>query len=109
AVTALVARLPSALQQIGLNLVEQRAQTIREAIHRHALLFARVAARDEDCRLLDVFRSDLHAEGDAAQLPLGELPTGTLVALVECHADACGPELVFDLPGRRQHRLAPVV
>src|SRR5207247_9190923 len=65
ALRVLVAELPRALQQIDLNLVEQRPETARETIHRDALLLARVTARDQNRRLLDVFGPDPDPQRDA--------------------------------------------
>ena len=72
----------------------------RQAVHRQALLLARVAPGDQHRRLLDVLGPDLEAQRHAAQLPLGELPARTLVALVERDADAGRAEARAESPAR---------
>src|SRR4030095_15619744 len=92
ALRMLLAKLDGALEQVLLDLVEQRANRLRQPRHRQALLLARVAPRDHHRRLLDVLRAELEAQRDAAHLPLGELPAGPLFALVERHPDAGRPQ-----------------
>jgi hypothetical protein len=87
----LVAELHGPREQRVLDVVEQLAKAGRQAVHQYALLLARVTTGDQHRRLLDVLRADLEAQRHAAKLPFGELPAGTLVALVEGDADAGPP------------------
>src|SRR3954469_25943474 len=105
----LVAKRERTIEQVLLYGVEQRAQLRRQIGHRQTLLLARIAPRHQHRRLFDVLRSDLDAQRDAAQLPLRELPAGTLLTLVERDADAGRRQLPLNLLRLWQHGLAPVV
>ena len=68
-------------------------------------LFTGVAAGDAALTLLHVLGADLHTQGHALHLILGELPAGGLVAVVHADADACGAQAVAQGGGGLQHAL----
>ncbi len=109
ALGVLVAEPDGAIQQIALDVVEHRGDPRPKAFHRHAGFLPRVAAGSQHLRLVDVLRPDLDAQRHTAHFPFRELPAGTLVALVQGHANARRDELRLNLFRLRKDRLPPVV
>src|SRR5262245_46976639 len=104
-----LAILERALVERLLNLVEQCDHAAAQPFHRAEHFLARVAPGEHDLRFLDVLRTDLEAERDAAKLPLRKLPSWRVgFPIVQHHANTAADEVVADLARAGQYRFLPV-
>src|SRR5215208_4515736 len=67
-----------AVEERLLNRDQELFDVRGESLHRHERLLPRIATRQDNLRLLDVFRTDLHAQWHTTHFPFIELPTRRL-------------------------------
>ena len=79
--------LRGAVVHILVDSLEQVFNVIAQTLERNKCLFSGVAAYYHALVLLDVLGADLNSYGHALHLILGELPAGSVVAVVELYAE----------------------
>ena len=85
-----VAESAGFLKHILLNVIKQGGDRSSELLDLDlSLLGEGVTTGDGHDAVLDIARPDLDADGYALHLPLVELPTGALIAVIHLDADAC--------------------